>query len=138
MSGSDDTSVKIWDLRQGHLLYTLLGHQGGVNTAKYNSTGEAFATGGADAKVMMWRGNDCRKGGEVEKGRKTVMKAKDENVRSEKISEELAGTLDKLVTQLDFVTRTMVMLDQRISGFEEHIEKLTERIMGRPNEVQIE
>ena len=127
LSGSDDSSLKMWDLRQGHLLYTLLGHQGSVNAVKYNPSGDNIASAGADNQVMYWKGLTSSKANNENK--KSVLKAKEENSRTERISEQLSGTLDKLVNQLDMITRTMIMLDQRVSGFEEHIAKLTEKVM---------
>jgi centriolar protein POC1 len=32
VSSSVDSTVKVWDLRQGHILYTLYGHEGASNS----------------------------------------------------------------------------------------------------------
>jgi WD40 repeat protein len=124
ISSSKDSSVKIWDLRQGNCLYTLLGHQGSAACLKFGKNGESFVSGGGDSAVLLWKAHAVQKEFVKKRG------GKEEASRSEKVSEQLAGTLDKLVSQLDIVTRTIVMLDQRISNFEDNIEKLTERIMG--------
>ncbi len=44
MSGSDDSKIKIWDVRKGLLSYTLYSHTEGVNSVKYNSAGDFFAS----------------------------------------------------------------------------------------------
>ena len=52
ISSSDDGTTKIWDLREGQLLYTLRGHSGAVSSAQFSPDGGAFfATGGADKMV---------------------------------------------------------------------------------------
>jgi centriolar protein POC1 len=125
ITSSKDSSVKIWDLRQGHCLYTLLGHQGPANCVRFSSSGESFVSGGGDYSVLLWKAHAVEK----ELGNKKKA-GKEESTRGEKISEKLAGTLDKLVSQLDIVTKTIVMLDQRINNFEENVARLTERIMA--------
>ena len=57
LSSSKDCSLKIWDLREGRLLFTLLGHSGPVNAAKFSADGHFFASGGADQLVMIWKSN---------------------------------------------------------------------------------
>ena len=58
LSASSDMTVKVWDLREGHLLYTLHGHTGGVNTCQFAGvTGNYFASAGADEVVMVWATN---------------------------------------------------------------------------------
>lgn len=49
--------MKIWDLREGRLLFTLQGHTGAVNSARFSSDGHFFASGGADQMVMVWKSN---------------------------------------------------------------------------------
>ncbi|KAJ3055835.1 POC1 centriolar protein A [Rhizophlyctis rosea] len=53
-----DGVVKIWDLKEGHLFYTLHGHkQGPTTSAVFSPQGDFFATGGSDAQVMVWKSN---------------------------------------------------------------------------------
>ncbi|KAJ3239079.1 POC1 centriolar protein A [Chytriomyces hyalinus] len=53
-----DGVVKIWDLKEGHLFYTLHGHKNGPTTAAtFSPEGAFFATGGSDAQVMVWKSN---------------------------------------------------------------------------------
>lgn len=49
--------MKIWDLREGRLLFTLQGHTGPVNAARFSPDGHFFASGGADQMVMVWKSN---------------------------------------------------------------------------------
>jgi centriolar protein POC1 len=58
LSTGMDGVVKIWDLKEGHLFYTLHGHKHGATTATaFSPTGDYFATGAADAQVMVWKSN---------------------------------------------------------------------------------
>ncbi|KXS21676.1 WD40 repeat-like protein [Gonapodya prolifera JEL478] len=51
-----DGLIKIWDLKEGHLFYTLHGHkQGPTTAATFSPAGDYFATGGSDAQVMVWK-----------------------------------------------------------------------------------
>ncbi|KAJ3300771.1 POC1 centriolar protein A [Borealophlyctis nickersoniae] len=53
-----DGVVKIWDLKEGHLFYTLHGHKHGPTTAAvFSPQGDYFATGGSDSQVMVWKSN---------------------------------------------------------------------------------
>ena len=38
-------------------MFTLLGHSGPVNAAKFSADGNFFASGGADQLVMIWKSN---------------------------------------------------------------------------------
>lgn len=50
--------MKIWDVKEGHLFYTLHGHKNGpTTTAVFSPTGDFFATGGSDSQVMVWKSN---------------------------------------------------------------------------------
>ena len=57
LSSSKDASLKIWDLREGRLLYTLHGHTGPALSSRFSENGSFFASGGADQLVMVWRSN---------------------------------------------------------------------------------
>lgn len=49
--------MKIWDLREGRLLYSLQSHVGPVNCARFSKDGHFFASGGIDELVMIWKSN---------------------------------------------------------------------------------
>ena len=53
LSSSKDASLRIWDLREGRLLYTLQGHAGAVNCSSFSQSGNFFASGGVDRLVMV-------------------------------------------------------------------------------------
>uniref|UniRef100_A0A4W6DXY8 POC1 centriolar protein homolog A n=1 Tax=Lates calcarifer TaxID=8187 RepID=A0A4W6DXY8_LATCA len=57
ITASSDSTVKILDLVEGKLLYTLHGHQGPVTCVSFSRTGEYFASGGSDEQVMVWKSN---------------------------------------------------------------------------------
>jgi len=57
LSSSADSTVKIWDLRQGHILYSLYGHEGSSTTCSFSPGGDFFTTSGADAIVNVWKSN---------------------------------------------------------------------------------
>ncbi|KAI8846378.1 WD40-repeat-containing domain protein, partial [Chytridium lagenaria] len=53
-----DGLVKVWDLKEGHLFYTLHGHKFGPTTAAvFSPDGDFFASGGSDSQIMVWRSN---------------------------------------------------------------------------------
>ncbi len=45
---------------------------------------------------------------------------------NQKLSEDLAGMMDKIVTQLDMITRTVVMLEKRLSQNESLVKEAYE------------
>lgn len=57
LSSSNDSTLKIWDLRQGHILYSLYGHEGPANAVNFSPCGDYFASSGADAIVNVWKSN---------------------------------------------------------------------------------
>lgn len=56
-SCSEDSKVKIWDLRKGKALYSLYSHTGAVNTVDFSFAGDYFATGGVDKNLLFWKSN---------------------------------------------------------------------------------
>ena len=46
-------------------------------------------------------------------------------MNTKNLPEELAQTLDKVVTQMDIITRTVGLLDQRIQKFDGYVKDLT-------------
>jgi small GTP-binding protein len=55
-SGSDDTTVKLWEAQSGKLLRTLEGHEGGVTSVAFNPQGGTLASGkyGKPYTVKLW------------------------------------------------------------------------------------
>jgi WD40 repeat protein len=52
-SGSEDTTVKLWNTRNGKLLHTLDGHSLGVCSLAFNPQGDTLASGGYDNTVIL-------------------------------------------------------------------------------------
>lgn len=48
ITGSGDTKVKVWDLRNGKAVHTLNNHSKSVNCAKFSPDGNWVASGGDD------------------------------------------------------------------------------------------
>ena len=47
--------MKIWDLRRGHILYTLMGHEGPTSSGNFSPGGDYFCTGGKDSVILIWK-----------------------------------------------------------------------------------
>lgn len=45
MSSSNDAKIKIWDLRNGKLSYTLYGHNGSCTSCAFSNYGDYFTSG---------------------------------------------------------------------------------------------
>ena len=54
VSGSNDQTATVWDIRSGHALLRLEGHQGTVLTVAYSPNGSRIATGSVDQSVKIW------------------------------------------------------------------------------------
>ncbi|MGK7901848.1 MAG: WD40 repeat domain-containing protein [Hormoscilla sp.] len=55
-SGSNDNTIKIWNLRSGRLLRTLTGHSGPVRSVAISPDGQLLASGSNDNTIKIWRG----------------------------------------------------------------------------------
>ncbi|MGQ9838133.1 MAG: protein kinase domain-containing protein [Cyanobacteriota bacterium] len=53
-SGEDDGLVKLWDLRTGERLQTLVGHTGSIETLAISPDGIFLVSAGADRTVRVW------------------------------------------------------------------------------------
>ena len=53
-SGSDDKTVKIWDVTTTKLTNTFTDHEGGVNQLKFHPDGTCIASGASDKSIKIW------------------------------------------------------------------------------------
>lgn len=53
-TGGADNSVKVWNARNGHLLFTLRGHQQAVCSVAWSSDGQWIVTGSFDHTARVW------------------------------------------------------------------------------------
>jgi WD40 repeat protein len=54
VSGSDDRSVKLWDVQTGRVVKTFHGHNSGVNSTSISSDCTTIASGSEDGTIHLW------------------------------------------------------------------------------------
>ncbi|KAI9261484.1 hypothetical protein BDA99DRAFT_511475 [Phascolomyces articulosus] len=54
-TGSDDFLVKVWNVRTGHLIYTIRGHQNVITDIAINEENTLIATASSDGYVRVWK-----------------------------------------------------------------------------------
>ena len=57
MSGSEDGSIKIFDLLEARPIYDLLGHKGSVTSVRFSPKGDYMASGESNNLVYVWKTN---------------------------------------------------------------------------------
>jgi len=62
VSGSDDTSVKLWDMQTGGVIKTFYGHTGWVNSVSISSDCTRIASGSDHGTIYLWdiQTGECR------------------------------------------------------------------------------
>ncbi|KAK1206073.1 POC1A protein, partial [Pygoscelis papua] len=151
VTASNDSTLKILDLLEGRLLYTLHGHQGPATCVAFSRTGDFFASGGSDEQVMVWKTNfDAADYGDVLKTQKsgtsvdgthhTLQSEMDCGVHLKKTKPQdsgrnhaqqdeetsLANTLEHIMEQLDVLTQTVSILEQRLTLTEDKLKECLE------------
>jgi serine/threonine protein kinase len=54
VSGSEDKTIKVWNLNNGQLLRTLAGHADAVRSLTLSSNGQILASGSGDKTIKLW------------------------------------------------------------------------------------
>lgn len=54
ISGSEDTTIKIWDSITGECLHTLTGHTSYVSSVRYGKDGKFIVSGSRDTTIKLW------------------------------------------------------------------------------------
>ena len=57
LSGSEDGSIKIFDLLEARPIYDLLGHKGSVTAVRFSPKGDYMASGESNNMVYVWKTN---------------------------------------------------------------------------------
>jgi WD40 repeat protein len=112
-SGSDDNTVKLWDVKAGRLIDTLEGHRWGVTSVAFSPDGSILASGGGDITVKLWDVKDSKLIATLE-GHK-------DDVRSVAFSRDGAmlasGSMDNTVKLWDVKNRKLIAtLDGHTGG----------------------
>ena len=53
-SGGGDMLANVWDVAEGKIVRTLLGHEGWVWGVAFSPDGSILATASADSKIKLW------------------------------------------------------------------------------------
>jgi len=53
-TGSDDTTIKLWNVETGKEIRALKGHDAAVNSVSFSPDGKTVATGSADRTIKLW------------------------------------------------------------------------------------
>lgn len=53
-SGSEDKTIKLWNVRTGQLIKTLVGHSRTVHSVTFHPSGDVLASGSTDSVIKLW------------------------------------------------------------------------------------
>jgi WD40 repeat protein len=109
ITGSDDCTTRIWDVKTGQELAVLRGHEQGVRTASYSADGMRIVTVSDDRTVRIW---EATTGQEL-----AVLRGQEQHVRSASFSANgsriITATVNGSVRLWDLSTGTEVAAPRR-------------------------
>jgi WD40 repeat protein len=112
LSGSDDSTVKLWDAVAGRLLRTLQGHSGPVYSVAFGASGTRLVSGSRDTTLKLW---DAASGGLL-----LTFAGHSDRVNSVAFSPDggrlLSGSSDKTMKLWDVATGQVVRTFEGHSG----------------------
>ena len=53
-SGSEDRTVRLWDMTSKNQIYSFEDHTGGVNSVRFHPDGTCVAAGSSDKSIKIW------------------------------------------------------------------------------------
>ena len=145
VSGSQDGSIKIYDLLEARPIYDVLGHKSAVTSVRFASKGDFFASGSEDKMVYIWKTNfdeiDEKLQKDSSRVRFSIGETPEENVENQtpeptplqekstnqKVHHEdlavdaSAQGLAAVNTKLDMIMSTLVLMDKRLTLVEDQM-----------------
>jgi WD40 repeat protein len=58
VSGSDDKTIKLWNVETGQEIRTLKGHDNYVTSVNFSPDGKTLVSGSYDNTIKLWNGNN--------------------------------------------------------------------------------
>ena len=144
-----DGTIKIYDLRIGETLFTLKAHEGAVMSCCFSNFGDYLATGGFDSSIVLWKTNleqynNIDINDILERKSKSILRASDTGYNLESrsgknfnmdnsiqssndnLGESLSNIFEKMVQQLDLITKNFCNFDNRLERMEKIVDEMNE------------
>ena len=91
MSGSEDGSLKIFDLLEARPIYDLLGHKGSVTAVQFSPKGDYMVSGESNNMVYVWKTNFDLIDKEIRKVAPSTQKQPSDGMKYSDVSLETYG-----------------------------------------------
>ena len=147
LTSSTDMKLCIWDLIEGQLFYTIEAHKSIISDAKWNLDGSKFISCDQNGVIMVFqtsfdkfiktmeetkdlnqsekRLSDAMGINQTEKNfNNKNLEEKNKNILPDEIPSIIESSLEKMLNQLEFLTKSSQMLTQRLDMQAEKLEKL--------------